>query len=92
MERKHTRLIPSGSAEVNGAAVNYSVVVRDIFNCEGDAVGEIYGARVAGPDGFAEALDLTTRADGIFAFIEKLRACTVTPVTLRDVVCDALPL
>jgi len=47
MERKHTRLIPSGSAEVNGAAVIYSVVVRDIFNCEGDAVGEIYGARVA---------------------------------------------
>jgi len=86
------RKISTNSISVNGSVFHYSVVVRDMFNCDGVICGELYGAHISGSDDHAEALDLTTHKDKIFDFVKKLCECSVTPVALRDVVFDSLPL
>lgn len=92
MKKIRVRKIPVASTMVNDSTLEYSVVVRDLLNCDGNVVGEIYGADISGLGDFAEILDITIDANKIFGFVEKLCAHTVTPVTLHDVVYDSLPL
>ncbi|MCL1819552.1 MAG: DUF6514 family protein [Oscillospiraceae bacterium] len=90
MRKIRARRIPISAVKVG--ELEYSVIIRDIFNYNGDVVGEIYGVGIKSQDGFAEIHDLTTHWSSIYQFAEKLRENTVTPVTLRDVVYDSLPL
>lgn len=92
MKKIRVRKIPVASTMVNNSTLEYSVVVRDLLNCDGNVVGEIYGADISGLNDFAEILDITIDVNKIFGFVEKLCAQTVTPLTLHDIVYDSLPL
>jgi hypothetical protein len=92
MRKIRSRKIPVAAACLDGMDLEYSIVVRDLLNSDGNAVGEIYGVGIRGMGDFAEMLDLTTHWKSICDFTEKLSVNTVTPVTLRDVVVDSLPL
>ena len=95
------RTVYIGGAVIGGGAearrAEYYVVIDGLLNGDGETIGETCGVRVdiaAPPRGFfSETVnDVTTNYDEMIRFARKLRDMKVTPATLRDIVCDSLPL
>lgn len=87
--------------------LSYALLVGELINEFGKMVGESYGVEIRFTNQSAQpgqvnwemvshkvgrVIDLTTRQNEVLAFISLLRRCKVTPVTLKDVAIDALPL
>lgn len=71
---------------------DYYIVVDDLLNRHSETAGEVFGIRVSMAGTSETVWDITSKYDEIVNFALKLCKFGVTPVTLRDIVYDSLPL
>ena len=80
------RTLPKTDTEIT-----YSVIVDELKNDDGITAAESYGIAISiSPENEKLIRGITTDCGEIIRMIEKFAECSVTPITLYDVVIDWL--